>query len=844
MPAIYVMNTVAICVLILIQFNTPALAEDLDAELVAKRKQLTPETSEQSVKEALRLLNEFTGRVSEEDRNEKLLVFRGNLIQDILAPQQMHIEDDPRLAVFQTLAYKNPDKYVAALVDAWLPSDQFTRDTALRVAEHILDLGQSKPTVRDLQKLYDTLNHTEKPLTVFKNDRNFVLVQPSGTLELFADDTQFVVEKTTINGQSLNYLVSDDIGYGGKLSVIKDDVELDKEIVVTAKALVEHVTLRNASGTNRSVSFKFADKFSSDFKDMFEVRGWKRPKRGTMLPATRMYFPQRKVRELVLSYQPIVGEKFHTHIFVTAAGGTKFDNDTIRYGGQLKPGEKRDFTLTIYPSPFQTGSLITYSKAKALADDAFRQWRYAGAEVTVDNPDVQKILNRGWLDLFMLRQKTKGGTAIAAGTPWFACPFGRDQLITSLEMLPYRPEMTRDVLRLLAVYQGKKVDEETAEQPGKIMHELRVGEMARAKEIPFRPYYGTVDATPLWVMLLSRYYEQTGDLSLVKELQFNLQRALQFLDSETKAGNGYLTYGGKPGAALSNQGWKDSSDSVSYSSGELAKAPIALCEVQAYLYEAWSGAAKLEEALGHKAPAEALRSQASSLKERFNRDFWMQSSEPFIALGLDRDGNKIDVVSSNAGHVLLSDVLEPERARAVAERLRAEDLFTGFGIRTLSSKQKRYFPNSYHNGSVWPHDAALCVRGIQRQSPENAMKIAQGLIDAAQMQPRSRLPELFGGYDRQSIPVPVPYPVACEPQAWAAASPFMLLSSAIGYTPDAQHNRLKLMHPQLPPSIHKLQLSNLKVNSKPVSLEFIRVQDRTNMRVLQNPDKLSIEVIP
>jgi glycogen debranching enzyme len=526
---------------------------------------------------------------------------------------------------------------------------------------------------------------------------------------------------------------------------------------------------------------------------------------------------------------------------------SKLNPTTIKTSGatsasfqlSLAPGQSKELEVTIYASP-NDGGALDFATGKRAAENRFADWSRQGATVTSDNPHFNLMLERGLRDIYMLKQSTAGGEAIAAGTPWFAAPFGRDQLIVSLQMLPYRPEIARNVLRLLAAYQGTKDDPTKAEKPGKIMHELRIGEMARMKEIPFTPYYGTVDATPLWVMLLGRYYEQTGDNALVEELRPQLDRALDYLARETAA-TGYLTYGGMGKEALSNQGWKDSGDSVMYANGRLAQAPIALSEVQGYLYGAWLQAAKLHRKLYGRHSAAHLYRRAADLEERFDRDFWLTQKNCY-ALALDGAGKQVDVVSSNPGHLLMTSLGRTAHLRATADRLMQSDMFSGFGIKTLSSKESRHFNNSYHNGSVWPHDVSIIAGGMHGTNPDKSKIAADSLIAAARYQSGMRLPELYGGYKREHISVPIPYPVACEPQAWAAATPYMLVTAYLGLRADSERNTLVIDRPRLPVNTSRLSITNLEVNGKRVNLQFAERNGVVQTQVMANPDKLNISI--
>lgn len=801
MPTIYVRKWSATCAIAAMLAATPVSAEisDLSALIdeAKKRPAYALEVPQSEIDGAVQQISDYLTKGGDEATARKMLA-------DIAHPERIDVDSDLGAALLQTMAYKSPAKYVQAVLSGKQLNLRGVRSTAALQAE------------------YDALVGKQKPLTILKNDREFLMVQRDGSYELFADDTQFLVQKSHTQPR-----VAKDDGYAARL----DSPEMLRKIVLTGDAVIERTLVVNPSAAPKEVAVY--DEFASDFKDMFEVRGWKREKRGQLLP------PQVYGNTLKLTYKGADGLARSTTI--VAGRNARVSKDGIRYKAKLPPHGTGSYEIAIFPSPSPV-KVVSYASARRQADLDYRKWRAAGASVQTDSADWNRMLERGWKDLYMLKQRTAGGEAIAAGTPWFAAPFGRDQLITSMQMLAFRPDIARNVLKLLAHYQGTREDAYRAEKPGKIMHELRIGEMARNREIPFTPYYGTVDATPLWVVLLGRYFDRTGDLATLRSLDNNLQSALAFLQNET-AETGYLRYGGHGKEALSNQGWKDSGDSVAYSNGQLAKPPIALSEVQGYLFEALIRAANLECVLGHESKVAPLDKTAIALRAKFNRDFWM-NKEKFIALALDGDGKQVDVVSSNPGHLLQAPIFEGGRGKLVSERLMKADMFTGFGIRTLSSNEHRYFPNSYHNGSVWPHDVSLICAGMHEVSPESAARLADAIIAAAKYQHDYRLPELFGGYPRDKQNVPIPYPVSCEPQAWAAGTPFIVLTACSGIRIDAPERRVTVAHPRLPMSISKMTFRNLPVGSKDrISLEFTRTPSGTQVRATSNPGKLGVCIV-
>jgi glycogen debranching enzyme len=431
------------------------------------------------------------------------------------------------------------------------------------------------------------------------------------------------------------------------------------------------------------------------------------------------------------------------------------------------------------------------------------------------------MIDQAGRDIFLLRQPTPKGPCLSAGLPWYAVAFGRDQAVTGMQIVSFAPGLSKQILKVLAAYQGTKNDKFTEEAPGRILHELRLGEMARCREIPFIPFYGTIDATPLWLLLLNRYVDTTGDIALARELWPNVERALDYLEKSTSdTTGGFLFYGGQGKSALSNQCWKDSGDSIMYKNGVLAKQPIATCEVQGYLFEAFSATARLAKALGHDEVSARLEGKAAALKVNFQKYFWLPQQK-FVALALDGDAKPCSVISSNPGHLLNSGILERDMQDAVVSRLMQNDMYSGWGIRTLSSEEVKYNPMSYHDGTVWPHDNAMTIEGMAATGhPKEACTVMSSLIDAAATASDSRLPELFCGFPRTQFDGPVPYPVSCVPQAWAAGSIFEMLKATLGIYP--HQDQIVVKNPALPHGVNKLTVDNLKCGDKSVNLSFVR----------------------
>jgi glycogen debranching enzyme len=447
----------------------------------------------------------------------------------------------------------------------------------------------------------------------------------------------------------------------------------------------------------------------------------------------------------------------------------------------------------------------------------------AQARLTSDSLALNEMLERSFADLHLLRSSLRERSFIAAGIPWFATLFGRDSLVAALQLLPYSPAIAADTLRLLASFQGDRVDDWRDESPGKILHELRVGEMARAGEIPHSCYYGSVDATPLFLIVLARYVAWTGDLALFDELAAPVRRALEWIDRYGDGdGDGYVEYRSASEHGLINQGWKDSGDAIVDEHGRIAKPPIALVEVQGYVYAAKLGVAELYRRRGDDATALRLEQEAADLRTRFNRDYWVESIGCY-AMALEAGKEPLRVISSNPGHALWCGIADADKARRVAERLMASDMFTGWGVRTLSDQAAAYNPIGYHLGTVWPHDNAFVAAGFRRYGLDaEARRIADGLASAAMGFEHDRLPELFTGFSREGYGAPIRYPVACHPQAWAAGALPFLVSRLLGLDPAALDRRLRIVRPILPSFVALLELEGVRVGAGTAHIRFRR----------------------
>jgi glycogen debranching enzyme len=446
-------------------------------------------------------------------------------------------------------------------------------------------------------------------------------------------------------------------------------------------------------------------------------------------------------------------------------------------------------------------------------------------------------------DLHALLTPVRGGSLPAAGIPWFVAAFGRDSLLTAYECLLLNPAIARETLLVLADLQSHADEAWRDAEPGKILHELREGELARAGLVPHTPYYGTVDATPLFVMLAAAYYRWTADEETLRRLLPALDAALEWIDRYGDAdGDGFVEYERRSAAGLKNHGWKDSEDAVVGADGTLAEGPIALVEVQGYVYLAKLRIADVYAAMGDGERAGRLREQAGRLRADFNEQFW-NPEEGTFALALDGEKRQVASVTSNPGHCLYCQIVDEDKAAAVVERLMAPDMFSGWGIRTLSKGSPAYNPMSYHNGSIWPHDNAIIAAGFKRYGHgASALRVATAMFEIASHSRDFRLAELYCGFDRSGSSEIVSYPVACMPQAWAAAAPFMLFQALLGITADAPQRNLRVIQPAIPSWLGRAELHGLRVGDASVSLAFTHTEGATAFSLLEQEGRLNVTV--
>jgi glycogen debranching enzyme len=626
--------------------------------------------------------------------------------------------------------------------------------------------------------------------------------------------------------------------------LLADTIGIARQIALNG-ALFEEIDVSNYS--TLPVRFELSLSFDADFVDLFEVRGYGRGKRGQLFRAV----PQDEAKEeenqtLILAYKGLDGSVMQSRFEFVHRQPDYWKGNTAVWQFELQSHEtqKLGYRLRLMTNNRSTSVVnapATLGQAKGAESMEQNEWRQHTTQVRTDKSTFNRVIERAEQDVYLLRQSFGKCKILSAGVPWFSTLFGRDSIIAAWQILMLDSTIARETLTILAEYQGKKDEEWRDEQPGKILHELRFGEMARCEEIPHTPYYGTVDATPLWLMLYCEYYAWTHDQETLERLWPNAIAAMDWIDRHI-AKTGYLSYYRQSKRGLANQGWKDSGDCIVNRKGELAKGPISLCEVQAYVYSAKIRLAEIARMKKRIDLADQWHDEAKDLKRRFNQDFWMDD-EDFCALALDGEGKPVDSITSNPGHCLNLGIFSPEKAYSVAERLRAPDMFSGWGIRTLSSLSPAYNPMGYHVGSVWPHDNSMIALGLRSLGlVDQALELCQSLIDMMLHQPYNRPPELFCGYERTDDNAPVMYPVACSPQAWATGSVFQLLQVMINLVPDTRNNCLRIIDPALPESINQLSLHNLRVGSTLLDLEFERSGSTTACRVAKKRGNLRVVI--
>ena len=715
--------------------------------------------------------------------------------------------------------------------------------------------------VLKLEEQFAIVSEAERPanvVRVLKHDDSFAVFEPHGdviagpasehglyhggtrflsTFELLLGRRQPLLLSSTISEDNAIFtadLTNPDIVQEGRVVLARGTLHLFRARVLSNGHWAECLRIANHGLMPIEVPLTF--RFESDFADVFEIRGTRRPARGTLLPAE--IGP-----DIVLRYKGLDGVERRTRIRSSRSPDRTADGALFFYVA-LEPHASAEVEIAIACEV--QGETLPARRYPEVAAERREQLRASADRVcgvVSSNDAFNRWVRRSWWDLRMMVTDTPHGPYPYAGIPWFSTPFGRDGIITALELLWVAPDLARGVLTFLAETQATAVNDAQDAQPGKIIHEMRDGEMAALGEIPFGRYYGSADATPLFVILAHAYFERTADHAFIDRLWPHLLAALDWIDLYGDSDkDGFVEYSRRSDSGLIQQGWKDSWDSVFHADGSLAPPPIAVCEIQGYAYAAWSGAAKLAAARGDDQRANEWNRRALLLQQRFDENFWCEELATY-ALALDADKRPCRVQSSNAGHCLFTGIASPARAAKVAGTLMSDKSFAGWGVRTVAAGAARYNPMSYHNGSVWPHDNAIVAAGLARYGFMSASsQIFRGMFGLSEAIDFHRLPELICGFHRRAGEAPTLYPVACAPQAWAAGAVYLLLQACLGLRVDATARRVTFARAVLPDEIESLRIVNLEVADATVDLQLTRYATDVGVTVQRRQGDVEIVV--
>ena len=640
-----------------------------------------------------------------------------------------------------------------------------------------------------------------------RGDIEASLTDPTG---LFSYDTRFLSKWVlTINGDRMNPLSVDDLEYFESRFFLvpgTGTIYVDAKLSVIRRRAVgngfhEELTILNHA--DEPVDLRIRLDAGCDFADLFEVKD--------ALKKKGAYSARAKGGKLVLAY---VRGTFGRSTVISSSQPARADKNGLSFKIRIEPHGRWSTQLDVATEALgfeEMRRVEDPGRARRRMRQNLARWIEQAPRLESDQEPLKATYRRSLVDLAALRfsPQVAGGRSLpAAGLPWFMTMFGRDSILTSLQALPFTSELAATTLRALGDWQGLSVNDFRDEDPGRILHEMRYGELTAFEERPHSPYYGSADATPLFVVLLDEYERWTGDRALVRELEVESRAALNWIDEYADLqGNGYLSYERRnKKTGLENQCWKDSWDSISFRDGRIPGFPRATCELQGYAYDAKRRGARLAREIWKDAAlAEQLEQEAADLKRRFNRDFWVEDGE-YFALALDPDGRQVDALTSNNGHLLWSGIVDKSKAKAVAGHLLGPRLFSGWGVRTLAEGEGRFNPIGYHVGTVWPFDNSFIAWGLRRYGfKDEAAIVAAGILDAAEFF-EGRLPEAFGGYERSQTRYPVQYPTACSPQAWSTGAPLLLLRTMLGLEPQGEH---LVVEAALPSAIGHLELLDI-----------------------------------
>src|SRR6266853_175636 len=657
-------------------------------------------------------------------------------------------------------------------------------------------------------------------------------------LELVLDEVQPLLLGSNLRDDNSGLtvdLTNPDIYRGDRIVLQKDMLHIVRTIFLWRGTAYQRIGLQNHG--DRPASFDLTLLFDNDFADLFEVRGERRPHRG--VGSGKLLGPA----DVVLEYNGL-DDRWRGTALHFDPRPTRLSVNAATYHLDLAPRQVSSLFVAASCNKPATFKPARFFRGLLAHRREMRQSTAGATSSETSNNIFNEVLCQSMADLNMLMTDTPQGRYPYAGIPWYSTTFGRDGIITALQMLWIDPRVAHGVLKRLAFYQAKTVDPLADAEPGKILHEMRGGEMAALREVPFAQYYGSVDATPLFVLLAGLYVEHTGDDETLAELWPSIEAALGWINGPGDPDrDGFVEYRRASEQGLANQGWKDSYDAIFHADGRLAEGYIALAEVQGYVYAGKKLAARCAARLGKSEMARKLDTEAKLLAERFEEAFWCDELGTY-ALAPDGAKEPCRVRTSNAGQLLFSGMVHEDRARMVAADLMRSHFFTGWGIRTVASGEARYNPMSYHNGSIWPHDNALIALGFARYGLKHSIaQLFKGLFDAASYMDLRRLPELFCGFRRERRRGPVLYPVACTPQAWASATPFSLLEAALGLEFDAARGEIRLRDPRLPEFLNEVVVRDLRLGASSVDLRVRRHGEEVSLEVLRTRGQIQVSIV-
>ncbi len=623
----------------------------------------------------------------------------------------------------------------------------------------------------------------------------------------------------------------------GKNPIAKGTLHIVRNKFVRNGSLHEMIEIKNFGDVK--YDFTASLSFRADFKDIFEIRGMNRAKRGEVFE--KKHSSEGKFRIRYLGLDKI---ERTTEVNLNPRTETWENLDRAIYSISLQPQERFMLEYSLSFGREKNLPSLFFSDAMREADEQLSESKKIFSNIFTSNSQFNHLLNRSRIDLLSLLAKTEDGYYPYAGVPWFNTAFGRDGIITAYETLWLAPTIARNVLLFLARNQATEINAYQNSEPGKILHELRRGEMVELNEIPFKRYYGSVDSTPLFIILAGAYFKRTNDKETIKKIWQNILNALNWMDTYGDLdGDGFLEYDAKHEHGLVNQGWKDSHDAIFDEEGVIKNPPIALCEVQAYAYGAKKAASELALLFGEQALSEKLISEAEALKKKFHEKFWDEKLGTYV-MALDSEKKTCRVRSSNAGHALFTGIADKKIPEQLVKNLLSEDIYSGWGIRTISNLEKRFNPMSYHNGSVWPHDVAIIAHGFARYGfRTEAMKLMTGLFEAAMFIEHQRLPELFCGFTKRKGEGPTAYPVACSPQAWSVGAVFLLLEACLHIEINAAEKKVLFVKPFLPNYLDTILIPRFPLGTHSVSIELLRYKAGITLDVQDNLTDWEISII-